>query len=87
MNGWNRDGSGQVKVSPVLGWKTARPLSENANVFLRLEFGVGHDLESVSALQFSLTAEQARALSQQLADDADKHVSLPSPPQGQNLVK
>ncbi len=72
MHGWNRDGNGHVKMSPVIGWKTATPLSETANVFLRIEFGVGHDLDNVSALQFSFTVLQARMLSRQLAEAADK---------------
>ncbi|OMQ39878.1 hypothetical protein BKP54_30725 [Ensifer sp. 1H6] len=62
-------------------------MNEDTNVFLRLEFGVGHDLESVSAFQFSLTAEQAKALSQQLANEAEKQVSLRSRRPGENPVK
>lgn len=69
MNGWNRDGDGHVKVSPVVDWKTATPLNKLSHLFLRVEFG---DADNLSALQFSLTAKQAIALSQQLAEDAHK---------------
>lgn len=72
MNGWNKDGRGGVKVSPIIGWKTATLINQTSDIFLRLEFSVAHDLDHVSALQFGLTALQARALSEQLAAHADQ---------------
>lgn len=57
MNDWSRDGQGYVKVSPVIGWRTA-PLNETSNVFLRMEFVVVDDPDHVSALHFRLTATQ-----------------------------
>ncbi|KQW34867.1 MULTISPECIES: hypothetical protein [Ensifer] len=72
MNRWNKDGQGNIRVSPIIGWKTATLINQNSDVFLRLEFGVDHDLEQVSALQFGLTALQAKALGEQLASHGDK---------------
>ncbi|WP_457584621.1 hypothetical protein [Ensifer canadensis] len=79
MNGWTRDGGGNVRVSPVMDWKTATPLNETSDVFLRLEFGVGHELEHVSALQFSLGVAQARALGRQLVEEAEKQERAENP--------
>ncbi|MBP1872346.1 hypothetical protein J2Z19_002058 [Ensifer adhaerens] len=72
MNGWNKDGRGGVKAAPIVGWKTATLMNQTSDIFLRPEFSVPPDLDGVSALQFGLTALQARALSEQLVAHADR---------------
>ncbi|WP_429133368.1 hypothetical protein [Ensifer sp. 4252] len=47
-------------------------MSDNADIGLRIEFTDGPTSPNVSALQFGLTAAQARALSADLAAHADK---------------
>jgi hypothetical protein len=71
-DGWNRDGDGCVRISAVLAWKSAALLGENADIGLRIEFSDELASHHVSALQFGLTAAQARALSADLAAHADK---------------
>ncbi|OMQ42789.1 hypothetical protein [Ensifer sp. 1H6] len=70
MNGWNKDGRGSVRVSPVVGWKAATLINNEADVF-RLEFSVNPDNTDVSALQFALTEHQAREISTKLRALAD----------------
>lgn len=72
MNNWNRDGRGNVKVSPVVGWKAATLVNSEADVFLRLEFSVNPDNTDVSALQFALTERQAREIGAELKHLADR---------------
>ncbi|RDL47631.1 hypothetical protein BLJAPNOD_05555 [Ensifer sp. M14] len=72
MNGWNKDGRGSVRVSPVVGWKAATLINNEADVFLRLEFSVNPDNTDVSALQFALTELQAREISGKLKALADR---------------
>ncbi|CAN7748761.1 hypothetical protein ASD52_33445 [Ensifer sp. Root142] len=71
MNGWNKDGRGSVRVSPVVGWKAATLINNEADIFLRLEFSVNPDNTDVSALQFALTEHQAREISAKLRALAD----------------
>ncbi|MBD9490004.1 hypothetical protein [Ensifer sp. ENS11] len=59
-------------MSTVLAWNSAVLLSENADIGLRIEFTDEPESHNVSALQFGLTAAQARALSADLAAHADK---------------
>lgn len=71
MNSWNKDGHGNVRVSPVVGWNAATLVNSGADVFLRLEFSVSPDNTDVSALQFALSERQAREISAKLKALAD----------------
>ncbi len=87
-DGWNRDGDGCVRISAVLAWNSAVLLSQNVDIGLRIEFTDVPPSDNVSALQFGLTAAQARALSADLATHADRletqHFDMaPSLPRGQ----